>query len=299
MAVSVPAPQAAVLRGILLSVAATTMFTCNDTLVKWLTQHHPIPQLVWARYFFHFLLMLLLFRPSRPWALLHSARPGLQAFRALLLLVSTGFFFTAIRFIPMADATAIGLIGPLVATLVAVPMLGERIGIRRLSACVVGFIGALIIIRPGFGMIHWAAVLPLCSSCIYALFQVLTRRIGGSDAPLTTLFYTAVVGAGVSSLAAPFVWAPIEWTHWPLLVLIGLVGGGGHYLVIRAYQLAPVGVLAPFAYFQLVTATVLGFIVFGQLPDRWTVLGAVVLTASGLYVLYRETVRRRERQAAS
>jgi len=285
-----------VLRGILLSVAATSMFTCNDTLVKWLTQSHPIPQLVWARYFFHFLLMLLLFRPSRPMALLHSQRPVLQVFRAVLLLLSTGFFFTAIHHIPMADATAIGLVGPLIATLLAVPMLGEKIGIRRIAACTVGFIGALIIIRPGFGMMHWAVVLPLCSSCVYAVFQILTRRIGGSDAPLTTLFYTAIVGTAVSSAVVPFFWQPVDWARWPLLVLIGMVGGGGHYLVIRAYQLAPVGVLAPFAYFQLVTATLLGFLVFGQLPDQWTVVGAVILTCSGLYVLYRETVRRRERQ---
>jgi drug/metabolite transporter (DMT)-like permease len=291
------ADRSAVLKGVALSLTATLMFTCNDTLVKWLTQHHPIAQLVWARYVFHFLLMLVLFRPSRPLALLRTQRPGLQILRALLLLGSTAFFFTAVSFIPIADATAIGLVGPLIATLLAVPILGEPIGIRRILACVVGFIGALVILRPGLGVMHWAAILPLGSAMVYACFQIATRSLGPTEAPENTLFYAAIVGTVVSSLVVPFYWQPIEPSHWPLLVLIGGVGGIGHYFVIRAYRLVPVGVLAPFGYFSLITATLTGWLAFGHLPDRWTVVGALILTGSGLYVLYRETVRRRERQA--
>ena len=295
-ALAAAADRSAVLTGVALSLTATVMFSCNDTLVKWLTQHHSIAQLVWARYVFHFLLMLVLFRPSRPLALLRTRRPGLQILRAILLLASTAFFFTAVSFIPIADATAIGLVGPLIATLLAVPILGEPIGVRRILACVVGFIGALVILRPGLGVMHWAAVLPLGSALVYACFQIATRSLGPTEAPENTLFYTAIVGTLVSSLIVPFFWAPIELAHWPLLIGIGCVGGIGHYFVIRAYRLVPVGVLAPFGYFSLVTATLTGWLAFGQLPDHWTVGGALILTGSGLYVLYRETVRRRERQ---
>jgi drug/metabolite transporter (DMT)-like permease len=296
-ALATPAGGNPVLWGIGLSVTATTMFVCNDSLVKWLTQDHAVAQLVWARYFFHFLLTLALFRPSRPLALLRTQRPTLQVFRALLLLLSTGLFFTAVSHIPIADASAIGLVGPLIATLLAVPLLGEPIGVRRVAACLVGFIGALIILRPGLGVMHWAAVLPLLSALVYAVFQIATRSLGPTEAPETTLFYTAFVGAAVSSLVVPFFWQPIALERWLPMAVIGLVGGAGHYLVIRAYRLAPVGVLAPFGYFNLVVATAVGWLAFGDLPDHWTVLGAMILTGSGLYVLYRETVRRRERTA--
>jgi drug/metabolite transporter (DMT)-like permease len=293
--IAAPAGGSAVLWGIGLSVTATTMFVANDSLVKWLTHDHPVPQLVWARYFFHFLLMLLLFRPSRPLALLRTRRPTLQVFRALLLLLSTGLFFTAVSYIPIADASAIGLVGPLIATLLAVPLLGEPIGIRRVAACLVGFVGALVILRPGLGVMHWAAVLPLLSAAVYAVFQIATRSLGPTEAPETTLFYTAIVGAAASSIVVPFFWQPVEPARWLPLIVIGAVGGAGHYLVIRAYRLARVGVLAPFGYFNLVAATLIGWLAFGDLPDRWTVFGALILTGSGLYVLYRETVRRRER----
>jgi drug/metabolite transporter (DMT)-like permease len=215
----------------------------------------------------------------------------------MLLLASTALFFTAVSLMPIADAASISLVGPLIATLLAVPLLGEPIGIRRIIACLIGFLGALIILRPGLGVMHWAALLSLMSSSIYALFQIATRALGPDEAPQTTLFYTAIVGTLAASLVVPFFWQPIAWERWPLLVLIGLVGGTSHYLVIRAYRLAPVGVLAPFSYFNLVMVTIGGWLVFDHLPDRFTVLGALILTGSGLYVLYRETVRRREREA--
>lgn len=284
-----------ILRGILLSLAATCIFSCNDALAKWLTGYHPVPQLVWARFTFQLLLMLLLFRPSRPFALLRTQRPWLQGLRSLLLLASSLLFFLAIRYIPLADAAAIGQASPLIATLLAVLFLGERIGIRRIAAILAGFLGVLLILRPGAGVMQPAALAALGVAVAYAGFQIVTRKLGATEAPINTLFWSAVVGTAVTSLVVPFFWSEASLAHWAMMAVMGMVGGAGHYLVIRAFRLAPVGVLAPFSYFQLIVSTIMGYVVFGQFPDAWTILGAVVLTMSGLYVFYRETVRRRER----
>jgi drug/metabolite transporter (DMT)-like permease len=285
-----------ILRGILLSLAATCIFSCNDALATWLTQYHPVPQLVWARFSFQFLLMLALFRPSRPLALLRTQRPVLQVVRSLLLLGSSLLFFMAIRYIPLADAAAIGQASPLIATLLAVVFLGERIGVRRIVAILVGFLGVLLILRPGVGVMHPAALFALGVAVAYAAFQIVTRKLGATEAPMNTLFWSAVVGTAVMSAVVPLFWSEASLAHWAMMAVMGIIGGGGHYLVIRAFRLAPVGVLAPFSYFQLIVSAIMGYVVFDQFPDAWTILGAGVLTLSGLYVLYRETVRRRERR---
>lgn len=290
--------RAATLRGIGLILAAVTVFSANDALSKWLTQYHPVPQLVWARFFFQFLLLMLLFRPSRPLALLRTRRPVLQVGRGLLALACSFLFFLAIQSIPLADAAAIGMANPLIATLLAVPLLGEKIGIRRIIAVTVGFIGVLTILRPGLGVMHPAALYALAVAFAYALFQIATRKLGVIEAPMATMFYSSLVGLVVMSLVVPFFWAPASPLHWLMMSGIGILGAIGHYMVIRAYRLAPVGVLSPFGYFQLIASTGLGYLVFSQFPDQWTVLGSLIVTASGIYVLYRETVRRRERRAA-
>jgi len=290
------ADRKAVLRGILLILASTMVFSANDALAKWLTQHHPVTQLVWARFFFQFLLLLLLFRPSRPLALFRTAKPGLQFLRGLLMLACSLLFFMAVRSIPLADAAAIGMANPLIATLLAVLLLGEKIGIRRILAVTVGFIGVLIILRPGLGVMHPAALFALAVAFAYAMFQIVTRKLGVGEAPMTTMFYSSAVGMVVMSAVIPFYWQSATPLQWLMMSGIGVIGGIGHYMVIYAYRQAPVGVLAPFGYFQLLSSTALGYLVFGQLPDRWTAIGAVVVTASGIYVLYRETVRQRERR---
>jgi drug/metabolite transporter (DMT)-like permease len=286
----------AVLRGILLILVSTLIFSANDALVKWLTQHHPVPQLVWARFLFQLLLLVVLIRPSRPLAMFRTQQPALQISRGLLALASSLLFVFAVQAIPLADAAAIGMANPLIATLLAVPLLGEPIGIRRILAVTVGFIGVLVILRPGLGVMHPAALFALGVAFTYALFQIITRKLGPTEAPLTTMLYSSIVPVVAMSLAMPFVWAPAGLWHWCLMAVMGAVGGIGHYMVVRAFRLAPVGVLAPFGYFQLIASTLLGFLVFNQWPDRWTVAGAVIVTLSGLYVLYRETVRRRERR---
>jgi drug/metabolite transporter (DMT)-like permease len=290
-----PDPNA-VLRGILLILVSTLIFSANDALVKWLTLHQPVPQLVWARFFFQLLLMLLLIRPSRPLAMFRTQNLGLQITRGLLALASSLLFVFAVQSIPLADAAAIGMANPLIATLLAVPLLGEPIGIRRILAVTVGFIGVLAILRPGSGVMDPAAFFALGVAFTYALFQIVTRKLGPTEAPMTTMFYSSIVGVLVMSLIVPFFWAPASALHWLLMAIMGAVGAVGHYMVVRAFRLAPVGVLSPFGYFQLIASTLLGLVVFGQFPDGWTILGAVIVTCSGLYVLYRETVRRRERR---
>jgi drug/metabolite transporter (DMT)-like permease len=286
-----------VLRGILLILISTLIFSANDALVKWLTQHHPVPQLVWARFFFQLLLMLLLIRPSRPLAMFRTQRPGLQVTRGLLALASSLLFVFAVQSIPLADAAAIGMANPLIATLLAVPLLGEPIGIRRILAVTVGFVGVLVILRPGLGVMHPAALFALGVAFTYALFQIVTRKLGPTEVPMATMFYSSIVGVVVMSVVVPFFWVPADPLHWLLMAVMGAVGAVGHYMVVRAYRLAPVGVLSPFGYFQLIASTLLGLLVFGQFPDGWTIVGAVIVTCAGLYVLYRETVRRRERRA--
>ena len=288
--------RGAVLRGIGLILASTLIFSANDALIKWLTQYHSVPQLVWARFFFQFLLMLLLVRPSRPLALFRTRKPKLQIFRGVLMIASSLLFVSAVERIPLADAAAIGMANPLIATLLAVPLLGEAIGIRRIIAVTVGFIGVLIILRPGMGVMDPAALYAFGVAATYALFQIATRKLGTTEAPMSTMFYSTIVGVVAMSLFLPFFWAPASALHWLLMAATGLVGAIGHYMVVRAFRLAPVGVLSPFGYFQLLASTGLGFLVFNQLPDRWTVAGAVIVTGCGLYVLYRETVRRRERR---
>jgi len=189
---------------------------------------------------------------------------------------------------PIADAVAIAFIAPLIAVGMSVLLLGERVGPRRWSAVVVGFVGMLIIIRPGAGVLQWTVVFPIGMATFYALYQVVTRMIRGSADPLNALFYTALVGAVAASLVVPFFWEMPTLRQAAMLVGIGLMGGIGHWFIIMAYERAEVSAVAPFAYTELIWAVVLGYLVFGEFPDLYTFIGAGVIAAAGLYVLYRE-----------
>jgi drug/metabolite transporter (DMT)-like permease len=244
------------------------------------------------------MLTLPLFLGGVRWsAVMRTGRPGLQLVRSMLLLGSTFFFFLAVKFIPLASATAIGFVGPLLVTALSVPLLGETVGPRRWAAVAVGFVGVLVIIRPGPGMFsgtaHWAIALPLLVAVCFALYQISTRILSRTDSWTTTLFYSASVGAVVMSTLVPFHWRTPDLEGWAWMAVLGAIGGFGHSMMIKAFTAAPASSLAPFTYLQIIWSTAVGFLAFGDFPDGWTLLGAAIVAASGLYVLSRERRLRR------
>jgi drug/metabolite transporter (DMT)-like permease len=251
-----------------------------------------VPQVVWARYVFQLGWMLLLIPRIGAIGLVRTTRPGMNLVRGLLLAVATLFMFTAISFVPLADAYTVTFIAPLLITVFSIPLLGERVGWRRWSAVVAGFVGVLIVIRPGVGMPHWALALPLVTALGFALYQILTRKVAGTpgETSVAMLFYVASVGAVVTSALVPFFWRTVAPLDWVPMAAMGLLGGIGHLILIRALTIAPASLLAPFVYTQIVWALVLGYLVFGDLPNVWMLLGGAVIVASGLYVFYREAV---------
>jgi len=274
--------------GILLMVCAVFLFAANDTVVKYLSQHYPVLQIVWARYAFHMLFMLPVLVQLGPRRLLSTGRPGLQVLRAFLLLASTLLFFTALRFIPLAQASSIGFVGPLLVTAMSALLLKERVGPRRWTAVVVGFIGVLVIIRPGFGMAHWAASLPLFMALCFAVYQIVTRILTRTEDASTTLFWTGGIAALAMSAIVPFAWTQPDAAGWALLACVGLLGALSHWLMIKAYERAPASILAPYNYTNLFWTIPIGYVVFGDVPDAWMLSGAAIVIACGLYVWWRE-----------
>ena len=250
--------------------------------------------LIWGRYTGHFLFVLLMFLPGRGIRLFLTANLKIQIFRSVLLFGCTAFYFVALNFIPLATAAIIGFTSPFIVTAISPSILGEQVGWRRWAAVCVGFIGALIVIRPGSGSLHWAAFLVLGTASFYALYQVMTRKIAGRDDPATTIAYTAIIGAVIASGIAPFYWQlPQQGLHIFLFIAIGLLGGIGHYFVVKAFQYAQASVLAPMAYAQLIGALSFGYIIFADLPDFWSWVGTAIIISCGLYIGYREAVRKK------
>jgi drug/metabolite transporter (DMT)-like permease len=284
-------PATRTMLGIGLMILAILLFTVMDTIGKDLTGRYPVPQVVWARYFFQFALMMLLIPRFGIMDLVRTARPGIHLWRGLLLAVSTICLIGAISFVPLADAYAITFTAPLLVTVFSIPLLGEHVGWRRWSAVLAGFAGVLIVIRPGFGTTHWALALPLITALGFALYQILTRKVSAvpGESPLAMLFYLACVGTAIMTALVPFFWQEVA-TFWLAMTAMGALGGLGHLILIRALTIAPASLLAPFVYSQIVWALVLGYLVFGDVPDRWMLVGCCVIVASGLYVFYREAV---------
>ena len=279
--------------GILFILTTSVMFALLDTGVKYVGQFYPVLQIAWARYVFQMAMVPLVIGRTRPRDILRARRPGLQVTRSLLMVGATLSFFTAVRYMPVAEASAIGMISPLLVTALAIPLLGERVGRRRWMAVLCGLIGALVIIRPGFGTLSWAALLPVVTAVCYALYQITTRMLAEIDPPITTFFYSGAVGVVVLSFAVPFSWQTPTLDGWAMMISLGLLAGGGHYCVIQALRRAPASVLAPFGFVQLVWVTILGYLVFGDFPDNLTLLGAAIVVGSGGYVFYRENVVKR------
>lgn len=271
-------------------VLATMLFVALDTTAKFLTTRLPVEQVVWARFAFHFLLVALLLAPQGLPAF-KSTRPGLQIGRSFFMFGANVCFFFAIKSMALVDASAIVFSGPLFVTALSVPLLGEQVGLRRWLAVGVGFVGALVIIRPGADLFSSVAMLPLLAALSFAFYQIFTRKLATHDSPMTTLLYTSVFGTVCTSLYIPFKWVPPDALSWTLMLVAGLFGAFGQLALIKAIRLAPVSTVAPFNYLGLLWASVLGFIFFGDLPDRYTLLGAAIVAGSGLYILHRERLR--------
>jgi drug/metabolite transporter (DMT)-like permease len=287
-----PEQMRARLTGIGLMCGAVLSFACLDATAKYLNLYMDTLQVVWARYTGAFILTLFIFNPvSRP-GMMRTSRPVLQLVRSALLLGSTITNFIAFRYLQLDQALSILFSTPFIVAILAGPMLGEWIGWRRWVAILVGFAGVLLVTRPGVGDVHWAALYSVASAVFYALYIVATRILSRSDTSDTTLFYSNLVGAVAMLPVLPFVWTtPNDPFIIFLMVVFGAFGSFGHYLLIVAHRLAPASVLAPFMYTQLVWATGFGYFVFGDVPNRWTLAGAAVVVASGLYLLHRERVR--------
>ncbi len=274
-------------------VAAFLLFTFLDTSAKLLAQEMNSLQIVWARFVGHAVLVAAVLLPRKGTRVLASSNLKLQIIRSIFLFMSTILNFFALRWLQLATTSSIMFTVPLLVAALSVPLLGERVGWRRWTAIAVGFAGVLIIVRPGGASLHWAIGLSLCNAVAVALYQITTRKLAARDHSDTTSLYSPLFGTIVLLPLLPFIWeAPSGPLAWTLMCLMGVFGGIGHWLLIIAHRFAPASLLAPFSYTGILWMTTSGYLVFGNLPDEWTVVGAAVVVASGLYVFHREQVRK-------
>lgn len=278
--------------GIALMCGALLCFSGLDASAKWLNRSLDPLLVVWARYAVSVVLVSLLVNPITTPGLARTRRPWLQAARSLLLLLSTALNFFALQYLQLTETLSILFTTPLLVALLAGPILGEWVGPRRLIAIGIGFLGVLVVVRPGFGGMHPAALLSVAGAFCYAFYSISTRMLAASDSSATTMFYSGIAGVVVMTPILPFVWTtPPDLVTWILMLAVGGFGALGHWLLILAHARAPAAILSPFIYTQIIWMLALGYLVFGDLPDRWTIAGASIVIASGLYLLYRERVR--------
>jgi drug/metabolite transporter (DMT)-like permease len=279
------------LEAIGLMAFATVVFAVLDATAKYLvtTEHLPAAEVVWVRFLVHVVFSVaalwpFAFRPS-----FYSAKRGLQLLRSLFMLGATGFNFFALRYLQLDQTITIFFLTPLLVAALAGPMLGEWVGWHRLLAIVFGFAGVIIVMRLGFGGIHWAVMLSLGATLCYALYNIATRYLAAFDPPEVTQAYSPLVGIVLTAPLALLDWQwPGSPSAWLLLLSLGVWGGLGHWLLILAHRLAPAPVLAPFIYLGLIFMSALGFLIFGQVPTLWTLSGGTLVILSGLYLLGRE-----------
>ena len=286
------------LRGILMIMTAVAMFTVMDSIAKYLSRFYPVPGIVWARYAFHLLFVVLILGPRMKAGLVRTQRLGLQITRGVVLAASSMLFFSALKFMPMAEASSISFVAPMLVTLLAVILLKEKVERARWVAVAAGFLGVLIIIRPGSGVFSWVAVLPLATAASFAAYQILTRKLAGVDSPYTSLFYSGLIGTVLLATVLPFQWTtPTTLAHALLLPAIGFLGGLSHLVLIRAYDQASVSTLAPFTYTQLIWVILIGYLVFGDFPDHWSLIGIAVIMASGIYIATHQRLSEQQQRA--
>lgn len=280
-----------ILLGILFMCGSGIVFPIMNGLVQVLSPRYPTEQIVWVRTGMHLVFMLLLFAPQRGLIpLLTTSKPGWQIARSLVLLSSTTLFFSGVKHLHLASAASISLTAPLIVAALAWPILGERVSLARLVAVAFGFIGVLIVIRPGTSVFHPASLFIVGSATCYALYQLFTRKVAGHDSPETSACYSALIGTVAMSLFAPFNAVAFQSTLDAVTMLsLGLFGGIGHYCVARAMTYAPANVVAPFQYFQMIGSVIVGYFISSKFPDAMTWLGAAIIIGAGLYIWWRES----------
>jgi drug/metabolite transporter (DMT)-like permease len=279
-------------RGIALILASTVFLGASDVTAKYLSATLPSIEITWIRFLVFALIMTPAMLPGSPLFALHTGRPGLQVMRGVALLSSSLFFISGLRFLPIAEASATGFVAPLFVTALSIVFLGERVGLRRWIATALGLIGVLIILRPGTSAFHPAAFFPIVSALAWACTLIMTRMMSGREHALTTMAYSSIAGVCVLCALVPFVWVAPSWHDILFGIFIGVASTAGQWIVVLAFRYADASVLAPFSYTQLLWVSILGFVVFGEVPDAWTVTGAVFIVGSGLYTAHRERVRR-------
>lgn len=281
------------LTGIALQVAAVACFALLDTTTKFISASVPVLMALWFRYAFQAVATTVAVLPVRGRSLLRTAHPRFQCLRGVLLLTSSMLAFFSLKYMPVGEFTAIVMISPLVITLLASLTLGERVSALRWALVIGGFLGTLIIIRPGDDTFDWTMLLPLALVATHAWFQILTSRLARTEDPVTMHFYTGWVGTLIASLALPFAWTWLDsWTLWGGLVLMGVMGTVGHFMMILAYGRAPASTLTPFLYTQIGFAMIGGWLAFSHVPDRWSIFGIALIAtcgAAGAWLSVRET----------
>lgn len=275
-----------ILAGILFMCGAGVLFPVMNGFAKFLGESgYDSLQVSWARAFGHMLFMLAAFVPRFGLGMLRTHRPVTQLLRSALLMTSNLSFFFAIVTIPIAKAASISLTAPLVVALLAWPMLGERTTVGRLVALGIGFVGVVIVIRPGTELFQWASLFVVASATCYALYQILTRRIAGIETPETSAIYSSIVGAFGLIAVLPFVWRmPESLRDIAYFCSLGVLGALGHYCVARAMHYAPANVVSPFQYMQLLGSVAVGYLFFGNFPDLLGWIGAAIIVAAGLHI---------------
>lgn len=283
------APSASIAKGIVFLLAATLIFGIQDVVSKILVASYSPFQIVMIRYWAFFALAVwLVMRNSTLRRAFVSKAVGWQVARGVLLVVDIWFFAEALKTVPLGDIGAINMVYPLLVTVFAIPILGEKVGIFRMSAVLAGFCGAMLIIRPGFITVEIGVIYALLSSAFYASYLVLTRKVSQIDSTTTSLFYVAVVGLALTSATGVFFWQEVAAGDWWLFAVLCVTMCGGHGLVMVSLRYAPASVLQPFNYFSLPWAITLGFVVFGTMIDGFALAGALVIVVAGLVVMWRE-----------
>jgi drug/metabolite transporter (DMT)-like permease len=286
-------------KGIALVLASTIFLGASDVTAKYLSATLPSIEIAWIRFLVFALLMAPAMLPGSPLFALQTNRRGLHLLRGAALVGSSLFFISGLAFLPIAEASATGFVAPLFVTALSIAFLGEKVGLRRWIATGIGLVGVLIILRPGTGAFHPAAFFPLVSALAWACTLIMTRMMSGTERTITTMTYSAIAGLLILSALVPFVWVTPSWHDILFGIFIGIASTAGQWIVVLAFRYADASVLAPFSYLQLVWVSFLGFLIFGEVPDVYTVTGAAFIVASGLYTAHRERVRRSQLLAVS
>ena len=276
------------MKAITFNLLAWVMLPIMDGFAKYLSADLPVLQITWARYFFTvtftFPIMFFFYRRQLKW----SDKPKLQIIRGLILLIANICFFYSISVISLAKALTLAFVAPLIVTAFSPMFLGEKVGFRRWSAVVIGFIGSLVVIRPGFVEINLASLAALGTGVMYGFYLIITRKLSTSDNPLLTLLLTGVVGAVIITCVMPFVWVQPTINQWSMMAAIGVFACIGHLFLILSLKYADASKLAPFSYFEIITNIIIGYYFFSDFPDNWTFLGLFIIVLSGIYISRRE-----------